>query len=94
MKNLIIQSLETKGVLGQIRAELRSSVFKIVDEQDQQYNFGCGLKWENPTLYKILETGDTNISSRKNSIIVGTRRDNSFFIDSKHKKTSKKKCEC
>ena len=56
MKNLIIQSLETKGVLGQIRAELRSSVFKIVDEQDQQYNFGCGLKWENPTLYKILET--------------------------------------
>ena len=56
MKNLIIQSLETKGVLGQIRAQLRSSVFKIVDEQDQQFNFGCGLKWENPTLYKILET--------------------------------------
>ena len=44
MKNLIIQSLETKGVLGQIRAQLRSSVFKIVDEQDQQFNFGCGLK--------------------------------------------------
>ena len=43
---------------------------------------------------KKRETGDTNISSRKNSIIVGTRRDNSFFIDSKHKKTSKKKCEC
>lgn len=56
MKNLIIQSLETKGVLGQIRAHLRSSVFKIVDEQDQQFNMGCGLKWENPTLYKILET--------------------------------------
>ena len=56
MKNLIIQSLETKGVLGQIRAKLRSAVFKIVDEQDQQFNMGCGLKWENPTLYKILET--------------------------------------
>jgi FGFR1 oncogene partner len=56
MKNLIIQSLETKGVLGQIRAQLRSSVFKIVDEQDQQFNTGCGLKWENKTLYKILET--------------------------------------
>ena len=56
MKELIIQSLETKGVLGQIRAHLRSSVFKIVDEQDQQFNTGCGLKWENPTLYKILET--------------------------------------
>ena len=56
MKNLIIQSLETKGVLGQIRAHLRSAVFKIVDDQDQQFNTGCGLKWENPTLYKILET--------------------------------------
>lgn len=56
MKNLIIQSLETKGVLGQIRAKLRSSVFKIVDEQDQRVNMGCGLKWENPTLYNISET--------------------------------------
>lgn len=56
MKNLVIQSLETKGVLGQIRANLRSAVFKIVDEQDQKFNMGCGLKWENPTLYKIQET--------------------------------------
>ena len=56
MKELIIQSLETKGVLGRIRAHLRSAVFKVVDEQDQQFNTGCGLKWENKTLYKILET--------------------------------------
>ena len=56
MKELIIQSLETKGVLGQIRAHSRSAVFKVVDEQDQQFNTGCGLKWENKTLYKILET--------------------------------------
>ena len=56
MKELIIQSLETKGVLGQIRAHLRSAVFKVVDEQDQQFSTGCGLKWENKTLYKILET--------------------------------------
>ena len=56
MKELIIQSLETKGVLGQIRAHLRSAVFKVVDEQDQQFNTGWGLKWENKTLYKILET--------------------------------------
>ena len=56
MKELIIQSLETKGVLGQIRAHLRSAVFKVVDEQDSNFNTGCGLKWENKTLYKILET--------------------------------------
>jgi hypothetical protein len=56
MKNLLIQALETRGVLGQIRAKLRSSVFKIVDDQDQKFNMGCGLKWENPTLYKITDT--------------------------------------
>jgi lisH domain-containing protein FOPNL len=56
MKNLIIQSLETRGVLGQIRAKIRSAVFKIVDEQEQKTNMGCGLKWENVNLYKISET--------------------------------------
>jgi FGFR1 oncogene partner len=56
MKNYVIQALETKGLLGQIRAQLRSSVFKIVDDQDQKYNMGCGLKWENPMLYQISET--------------------------------------
>lgn len=56
MKNLLIQALETRGVLGQIRAKLRSSVFKIVDDQDQKFNMGCGLKWENPSLYKISDT--------------------------------------
>jgi len=56
MKNLLIQALETRGVLGQVRAKLRSSVFKIVDDQDQKFNMGCGLKWENPALYKISDT--------------------------------------
>lgn len=56
MKNLVIQSLETRGVLGQIRAKIRSSVFRIIDEQDQKTNMGCGLKWENPNLYKISES--------------------------------------
>lgn len=56
MKDLVIQALESKGVLGQIRANLRSAVFKIVDDQDQQFNMGCGLKWENKKLYRILET--------------------------------------
>jgi hypothetical protein len=56
LKNLVIQSLETRGVLGQIRAKLRSSVFKIVDEQDQKLNMGCGLNWENTALYKVADT--------------------------------------
>ena len=56
MKSLIISALDTKGVLGQIRAHLRSAVFKAVDEQDQPFKTGCGFKWENPKLYKILDT--------------------------------------
>jgi len=59
MKNLVIQTLETRGILGQIRAKLRSAVFKVVDDQDSKLNSqpsGCGLKWENPNLYKIKET--------------------------------------
>ena len=31
LKNLVIQSLETNGVLGQVRAQLRSCVFKVID---------------------------------------------------------------
>ena len=45
MKNLIIQSLETKGVLGQIRANLRSAVFKMVNEQDQQFKCKQRVPW-------------------------------------------------
>jgi len=29
LKNLVIQSLEANGILGQIRAQIRSSVFKV-----------------------------------------------------------------
>ena len=52
VKNLLIETLDSKGILGQIRAQLRSSVFKAIDEQDNKYGFG--FKWENPTLYKII----------------------------------------
>lgn len=29
LKNLVVQSLEAHGVLGQLRAQIRSSVFKV-----------------------------------------------------------------
>ena len=32
LKNLVIQTLEANGQLSNIRAQIRSSVFKIVDE--------------------------------------------------------------
>lgn len=54
VKNVLIETLDSKGILGQIRAQLRSSVFKAIDEQDNKYGFG--FKWENPSLYKIIGT--------------------------------------
>ena len=63
MKNLVITALESKGVLGQIRAKLRSSVFKIVDEQETKQSFGCGLKWENKELYRLQGSKMGNLVS-------------------------------
>ena len=35
LKNLMIQTLEANGILGQLRAQIRCSVFKIIDNQDE-----------------------------------------------------------
>ena len=48
LKNLVIQSLETNGVLGQVRAQLRSCVFKVIDNQDQVEQKKSSFHWENP----------------------------------------------
>lgn len=48
LKNLVIQSLETNGVLGQVRAQLRSCVFKVIDNQDQVEQKKSNFHWENP----------------------------------------------
>lgn len=34
LKNLVIQSLESNGALSNIRAQIRASVFKVIDTQD------------------------------------------------------------
>lgn len=34
LKRLVVHTLETNGVLGQIRAELRSNVYKVIDEDE------------------------------------------------------------
>jgi hypothetical protein len=36
LKNLVIQTLEANGQLSNIRAQIRSSVFKIVDEPNNE----------------------------------------------------------
>lgn len=40
LKNLVIQTLEANGQLSNIRAQIRSSVFKIVDEPNNEKKVG------------------------------------------------------
>ena len=66
LKNLMIQTLEANGILGQLRAQIRCSVFKIIDNQDDmenQNNRGkSALHWENPRAREVLRTsGATSI---------------------------------
>jgi len=55
LKNLVIQTLETNGILGQLRAQLRSCVFKVIDNQEQVEK-GSGFHWENPLARKVVNT--------------------------------------
>jgi len=55
LKNLVIQSLEANGVLGQIRAQIRSSVFKIIEMQETTAKKSAGFHWENPLAQTIYE---------------------------------------
>ena len=55
LKNLVIQSLETNGTLGQVRAQLRSCVFKAIDSSDQVESKKSSFHWENPLALKLRE---------------------------------------
>lgn len=56
LKNIVIQTLETNGILGQLRAQLRSCVFKVVDNQDQIEKGKSNFHWDNPNAKKVMQT--------------------------------------
>jgi FGFR1 oncogene partner len=56
LKNLVIQTLETNGILGQLRAQLRSCVFKVIDNQEQVEKSQSSFHWENPQAKKIMQS--------------------------------------
>lgn len=56
LKNTVIQTLESNGILGKLRAQLRSSVFSVIENQDNNTKAGVGFQWENPLAPKIVET--------------------------------------
>jgi FGFR1 oncogene partner len=62
LKNLVIQTLETNGILGQIRAKLRSSVFKVIDNNDPSHKEKA-MHWENPLAQKVLETTESALAA-------------------------------
>eukprot|EP01138_Halocafeteria_seosinensis_P010741 gb/GECG01010969.1/.p1 GENE.gb/GECG01010969.1/~~gb/GECG01010969.1/.p1 ORF type:complete len:233 (+),score=48.63 gb/GECG01010969.1/:1-699(+) len=54
MKEAVMQTLKSKGVLGKIRAELQAAVVTAIDEDERQQ----GIHGENPRL-KLLESDTT-----------------------------------
>lgn len=62
LKNLVIQTLETNGILGQIRAKLRSSVFKVIDNNDPSHPEKA-MHWENPLAQKVLATTESALAA-------------------------------
>ena len=61
LKNLVIQSLETNGVLGQVRAQLRSCVFKVIDNQDQVEQRKSSFHFENPRAKALRESKQASL---------------------------------
>ena len=61
LKNLVIQSLETNGVLGQVRAQLRSCVFKVIDNQDQVESRKSSFHFENPRAKELRSSKDASL---------------------------------
>ena len=56
LKNIVIQSLESKGILSQLRAQIRSSVFKIIEDQESKDSKNPAFFWENPLCQKIHDS--------------------------------------
>ncbi|ELU00227.1 hypothetical protein CAPTEDRAFT_151396 [Capitella teleta] len=55
LRDLVAQTLETNGVLGKIRAQLRASVFLALEEQEKTQNQS---PFVNPEVTKFLNTKD------------------------------------
>lgn len=62
LKNIVIQSLESNGVLSQLRAQIRSSVFKIIEDQESREGRSPAFHWENPLCQKIHKTSEGPIA--------------------------------
>ncbi|KRX03988.1 hypothetical protein PPERSA_12435 [Pseudocohnilembus persalinus] len=55
LKNLVIQSLESQNCLSNIRAQIRASVFKVIDNQDNSQKKQSPYDWENSKCGDVLK---------------------------------------
>lgn len=55
LKNLVIQSLEANGSLAKIRAQIRASVFNVVEQQEGNPKKPSPFFWENNKAQSIYE---------------------------------------
>ena len=62
LKNIVIQNLEQEGTLGSLRAQLRSQVFKSIENYaDPKVEQPQKSKWENKAAGQIHDDPDNKI---------------------------------
>ena len=62
LKNVVIQTLEDEGTLGQLRAQLRARVFKAIEKNaEPAAKQAAGFQWQNPAAQKVHETEEARL---------------------------------
>lgn len=60
LKGLVVQSLEANGVLSQLRAQIRSSVFRVIDASESEQKKSA-MFWENPKCQQIYNESEGKV---------------------------------
>ena len=62
LKNLVIQTLEEEGTLGNLRAQLRARVFKAIEKNaEPAAKQAAGFQWQNPAAQKVHESEESKL---------------------------------
>lgn len=65
LKSLVITQLEDEGTLNNMRAQLRSQVFKAIEKYaDKPTKQQAGFQWQNPIAHKIAENEDAKLMAQ------------------------------
>jgi len=56
LRDIVIQTLESKGILGKLRAQLRLNILKVIDEENQGMKTVTPYFWENNAIKSFMDT--------------------------------------